>query len=212
MKMSLRIVLLFILAVCLATFPIVSSAQAPQAAPRITAAIDARNLTVLHGNVHPLARAESDQGAASEAQALHRMLLLLQRSPEQEATLQQLLSDQQDKVSGRYHEWLTPEQFGTQFGPSDADLQAVTQWLAGQGFGNMAGRAGRTTIEFAGTAGQVRNAFHTEIRRYAVKGEMHFANASDPAIPTALAPVVAGNVLPDNFFIRAEVNEGGHCT
>jgi hypothetical protein len=209
MKMSLRIVLLFILAVCLATFPIVSSAQAPQAAPRITAAIDARNLTVLHGNVHPLARAESDQGAASEAQALHRMLLLLQRSPEQEATLQQLLSDQQDKVSGRYHEWLTPEQFGTQFGPSDADLQAVTQWLAAQGFGNMAVSAGRTTIEFSGTAGQVRNAFHTEIRRYAVKGEMHFANASDPAIPTALAPVVAGIVSLNNFPIRSNVKRLG---
>src|SRR5580704_25800 len=65
MKMSLRIVLLFILAVCLATFPIVSSAQTPQAAPRITAAIDARNLTMLHGNVHPLSRAESGQGGGA---------------------------------------------------------------------------------------------------------------------------------------------------
>ncbi len=41
------------------------------------------------------------------------------------------------KSSGRYQGWLTPEQFGAQFGPSDVDIQAVTQWLASQGFGNV---------------------------------------------------------------------------
>ena len=205
MKTPLRIVPLSILAVCLAMFPIRLSAQAPQAVQRITTAIDNRNVMVLHGNVHPLARVESDQGAVSNAQALHRMLLLLQRSPEQEAALQQLLSEQQNRVSGRYQGWLTPEQFGAQFGPSDVDIQAVTQWLGSQGFGNIAVATGRTTIEFSGTAGQVRNAFHTEIRRYAVKGEAHLANASDPAIPVALAPVVAGIVSLNNFPIQSHL-------
>src|SRR5580704_14134198 len=132
-----------------------------------------------------------------------------ERSPDKAVALQQLISDQQDKASGRYHEWLTPEQFGTQFGPSDADLQAVTQWLAAQGLGNMAVSAGRTTIEFSGTAGQVRNAFHTEIRRYAVKGEMHFANASDPAIPTALAGC-GGNRVAQQFSDPVECKAAGH--
>ena len=212
MKTSFRMLSGLALASCLAALSIRTSAQAPlapQAAQRITTAIDARNVTVLHGNVHPLARAESDQGAASDAQELHRMLLLLQKSPEQEAALQRLLGEQQNKTSGRYHEWVTPEQFGTQFGPSDADVQAVTRWLASQGFGNIAVAAGRTTIEFSGTAGQVRNAFHTEIRRYTVKGEMHFANASDPAIPTALAPVVAGIVSLNNFPIRSNLKRLG---
>ncbi len=136
-----------------------------------------------------------------------RMLLLLQGSPEQELALQQLLSDQQSKSSGRYQGWLTPQQFGAQFGPSDADVQTVTQWLMSQGFTNIVVGAGRTAIEFSGSAGQVRNAFHTEMRRYATAstGEAHFANASDPAIPAALAPVVAGIVSLNNFPIQSHL-------
>lgn len=60
---------------------------------------------------------------------MKRMLLVLKRSREQEAGLRQLLDDQQTKASTNYHQWLTPEQFGSKFGPSDADLQVVESWL-----------------------------------------------------------------------------------
>ncbi len=209
MKLPRKIVLGPIVALCLTIVPMRSLAQAPQAVQRITTAIDSQNLTILHGNVHPLARGEFDQGAVADAQVLHRVLLLLQRSPEQEAALQQLLSDQQGRSSGRFQSWLTPEQFGAQFGPADADIQTVTQWLTSQGFSDVVVGAGRTTIEFSGTAGQVRNAFHTEIRKYSVQGKMHFANASDPAIPAALAPVVAGVVSLNNFPIRSHLQRLG---
>ena len=205
MKVPARVVPGLIFALCFVMLAGRSSAQTAPTAQRITTTVDNQNLTILHGNVHPLAVAQFDQGAVSDAQALHRMLLLLQRSSEQEAALQQLLSDQQDKSSGRYQSWVTPEQFGTQFGPSDADIQAVAQWLASQGFNNVVVGAGRTAIEFSGTAGQVRNAFHTQIRRYALKGVTHFANAADPAIPAALSPVVAGIVSLNNFPIQSHL-------
>jgi Pro-kumamolisin, activation domain/Bacterial Ig-like domain (group 3) len=166
---------------------------------RITMAVDEKSLVVLKGNVHPLARPEFDQGAVSDAQPLNRMLLLLQRSPDQESTLRQLLDDQQTKSSPSYHAWLTPEQFGKQFGPADADIQAVTQWLSSQGFTGISIGPGRQVIEFSGTSGQVRNAFRTEIRRFVVDGKEHTANAVDPQIPAALTPVVAGVVSLHNF-------------
>jgi len=81
-----------------------------------------------------------------------------------------LMDAQQDKSSPRYHAWLTPDEFGEQFGPSDADLLAVTDWLSGQGFQNVQVAAGRTVIEFGGNAGQVRRAFGTQIQNYAVHG------------------------------------------
>src|ERR1700739_3427488 len=108
--------------------PLPVAAPVPQV--RITQAIDEANLTALHGNVHPLARPEYDQGAVSAAAPMNRILLLLQRSPEQEQALQQLLDDQQSRVSPNYHAWLAPDQFGQQFGPADADIQTVTTWLA----------------------------------------------------------------------------------
>ena len=55
------------------------------------------------------------------------------------------------------------------------------------------------TIDFSGTAGQVRSAFHTEIHNLEVNGVKHFANMSDPKIPAALEPVVAGVVSLHNF-------------
>ena len=167
--------------------------------PRITETVDEKNLVVLPGNVHPLARPEFDQGVAADAQPLKRILLLLQRSPDEETALRQLLDEQQSKSSPNYHAWLTPEQFGQQFGPADADIQTVTQWLTSQGFMDIKVGPGRTVIEFSGNVAQVRNAFHTEIHRYLVNGEEHTANASNSQVPAALAPVVAGIVSLHDF-------------
>jgi subtilase family serine protease len=79
----------------------------------------------------------------------------------------------------------------------------VTNWLDSHRFQIAGVSAGKTVIEFSGSAGQVRNAFHTEIHRYVVNGQEHLANASDPQIPTALAQVVAGPVSLHNFPKKA---------
>jgi hypothetical protein len=161
--------------------------------------VEEANLVTLRGNTHPLARPEYDQGAAPDDLPMERMLLLLQRSPEQEAALRKLLEQQQVKSSPLYHQWLTPEQFGLQFAPAPADIDTVTQWLASHGFQVNRVALGGATVEFSGTAGLVREALHTEIHKYMVQGEAHWANATDPSIPAALAPVVAGVVSLNNF-------------
>jgi len=94
-----------------------------QVRPRVSEAVDDARRITLSGNVHPLARAEFDRGAVAESQPINRILLLLKRSDEQEAALQDALAKQQDKSSASFHQWLTPEQFGAQFGPADADVQ-----------------------------------------------------------------------------------------
>ena len=177
-------------------------AQQTTIPPRVTEAVDVNKLVTLRGNTHPLARPEFDRGAASDSQPIRRMLLVLQRSPGQQAELRRLLDEQQVKSSPNFHRWLTPGEFGQRFGPADADIQAVTDWLASQGFEVSRVAAGHTVIEFSGTAGQVGRAFHTEIHKYAVNGEEHaeaWANASDPQIPAALASVVKGFASLNNF-------------
>jgi pro-kumamolisin-like protein/Big-like domain-containing protein len=183
--------------------------QAQAVPARITQAVDETQLVRLKGNVHPLARPEFDQGAIPDSTPMNRMLLLLQRSPDQEAALQQLMAEQQAKDSPNFHKWLTPQQFGAQFGPADADIQTVTDWLTRQGFHGIKVAAGKTAIEFSGTAGQVRNAFQAEIRRYRVNGQARQANASDPQIPAALTPVVAGIVSLHNFPRKSMKHDAG---
>jgi subtilase family serine protease len=175
------------------------AAQAAASPARITQAIDETQLVRLHGNVHPLARLEFDRGIVADATPMKRMMLLLQRSPEQQAALSKFMDEQLSKESPNFHNWLTPEQFGKQFGPADADIQTVTDWLTRQGFQQIKVGAGRTAVEFSGNVAQIRNAFHTEIHRFNVNGEARQANVSDPQIPAALTPVVAGIVSLHNF-------------
>jgi Pro-kumamolisin, activation domain/Bacterial Ig-like domain (group 3) len=170
---------------------------APQA--RIVEAVQNEKLATLRGNVHPMARSANDRGSLPDQQPVTRMHVLLQRSAEQEAALAQLLADQQDPNSSKFHAWLTPQEFGQQFGPAESDLQAVKAWLNSQGFTSLRVNNGRTLIEFSGTSSQIRNAFHTEIHRLSINNEEHFANMQEPQIPSALAPVVGGVVGLHNF-------------
>jgi hypothetical protein len=176
--------------------PTVATGNVPA---RITRAVDETSRVGLTGNVHPLARAEFDQGRAPADLPMQRMLLVLKRSAEQQTTLGQLMADQYNVASPSFHQWLTPEQFGQEFGPADADVQAVTSWLQTHGFQVAKVSKGKIAIEFSGTAGQVQEAFRTEIHKYAVNGEQHWANASDPQIPAALAPVIHGIASLHNF-------------
>lgn len=178
---------------------------AATARPLITEALDESRLTVLKGNTHPLARREFDLGTAPASLPMERMLLVLKRSDEQETALRKLLDDQQDKNSPHYHKWVTPEQFGAQFGPTDADMQMIKSWLQSHGF-QVGSSKGRTVLEFSGSASQVQAAFHTSIHKYVVNGEQHWANASDPSIPAALAPAVAGIKTLHNFLKKPLVH------
>jgi hypothetical protein len=186
-----------------------AAAQTAAIPARITQAIDETQLVRLKGNVHPLARPEFDQGIVADATPMKRMMLVLQRSPEQEAALQKFMDEQQSKDSPNFHKWLTPEQFGKQFGPANADIQAVTDWLTRQGFQAIKVGAGRTAIEFSGNVAHVRNAFHTEIHGFNVNGETRQANVSDPQIPAALTPVVAGIVSLHNFPRKSFLRNAG---
>src|SRR6202023_3719988 len=94
---------ILVLSLCLTLFAVHCHAQtavAPAQIPaRITTAIDDNNRVQLRDNVHPLARLAFDSGPVADAQSLHRMLLLLHRSSDQEFSLLHLLDDQQSKYS-----------------------------------------------------------------------------------------------------------------
>lgn len=186
-------------AVILLAASVFGGAQTNVVPSRITRAIDPSQLTVLRGNTSPLAQARYDRGAAPASLPMRHMLLVLKRGAQQEDALETLLEQQQDAASPNYHHWLTPQQFGQQFGPSDQDIQTIVSWLQSQGFQIDQVSNGRTVIEFSGTAGEVQSAFHTAMHQYLVNGQNHWANSSDPQIPSALSPVVVGIDTLYNF-------------
>jgi hypothetical protein len=177
-----------------------ASAEEPQLIrSRVVAPVDEAKLVRLEGNTHPLARAEFDRGPVYPGLPMERMILVLQRSQEQEAALESFMAGQMDPTSPDYRHWLQPGEFGKMYGPSDADIQAVSFWLESHGFTVDKVAAGRAFVEFSGTAAMVEQAFHTSFHRYNVNGEEHIANNADPSIPEALRPVVAGLASLNDF-------------
>ncbi|MGC9159117.1 MAG: chitobiase/beta-hexosaminidase C-terminal domain-containing protein, partial [Terracidiphilus sp.] len=201
------------------------------ASPRVIGPVDDAVRVVLHGNLHTgiqnapghseaihpgaaqtgAAQAVTDLGAVDDSQPADRMLLLLQRSPAQETALGNFIRDAHTPGSSSYHQWLTPSQFGRLYGPADSDVAAVTAWLESHGLTVNKVHAGRVAIEFSGTAGQMRAAFHTRIHSYRIHGQLHLAAASDPSVPAALAPVIAGLAPVDDFHPAPELRVLGQA-
>jgi uncharacterized protein (TIGR03437 family) len=169
---------------------------------RIPARIDANQTVVLRGRVPHLAQPQYDQGPVAGSFAVRGMMIYLKRSDAQQAALNQLLADQQNPASSNYHKWLTPEQFADRFGVSQADIAQIASWLKAQGFSVTNVARSRTFIAFDGTAQQVQGSFRTQIHRYLVDGRMHYANATAPSIPAALAGLVGNFRGLSDFHLK----------
>ncbi|HTB96755.1 MAG TPA: Ig-like domain repeat protein [Terracidiphilus sp.] len=170
-----------------------------QPTPLVSRKIDESRLVVLNGSVHPLAQARYDQGPVPDSFSADRMLLLLNRPPDREAALETFLQSAHTKGSPNFHRWLTPAQFGKQFGPADSDVLTAVDWLQSHGFRVTQTSQSRQFIQFSGSAADLRSAFRTSIHQYLVNGEKHYANSSELQIPAALAPLIKG-VAPLNDF------------
>ena len=178
---------------------IVGAVSQPRAV--ITETINESKLVTLAGNTRPEATAANDRGAVADSLPMEHLWLQLRRSPEQEQALDKYLDELQDPKSPNYHQWLTAQEFEARYGPAQEDLAKITGWLQAHGFTvNLV--YPNNVIDFSGTAGQVREAFHTEIHNLEVNGKKHIANMSDPQIPAALAPAVVGVVSLNNFMPR----------
>ena len=200
-----RLFTFFFLSGCLTATGIAQAPAQPGAVvPLITKEIDESHLVTLKGSVLPQATPEADQGVAPDSMQLGRTILMLKSSAAQQATLRKLLNDQQNPKSLSYHRWLKPEQFGAQFGAAAQDIQKIVQWLESYGFDVEAPMPGHNLIMFSGTHAQLKAAFHTELHSYEVRGQSYWANATDPQIPAALAPVVNGFSSLNNFPRNAQ--------
>ena len=190
-----RVLRLIAFALCIAGATSSADAQtpalkAPSARSLIQMRIDPQQRVTLQGHVAAWARGERDRGSVPDDTSLTHLALALNRSPEREAALQQLLKDQQDPASPQYHHWLTPVEVGEQFGASQQDIDTISAWLTKQGLHVDGVANSRMRITFSGSAGAIAATFGTALRYYAVGGETRIANAEAPSLPAALTDAV----------------------
>jgi sugar lactone lactonase YvrE len=186
-----------------------SSAVSRPVPDRVVKPVDESVRVTLGGTVHPLAKKANDRGLVPDGMKLERLQVRFQRSASQEAALKTLIDQMHTPGSANYHKWLTPDEFGARFGPSDGDVAKVEGWLQSHGFNIAKLNPGRQTLEFSGTAGQFRDTFGAPVHSYLIQGQTRYSNSVDPKIPAALAPVFGGFVSLNNFPPKSEARKLG---
>ena len=169
--------------------PLATLALSP---PNRIATVDTAARGTIAHNVAGRTKASTDLGQAPSDHRIDGITLFFSRTAAQQAALDQLMIAQQTPGSPQYHKWLTPTQFGQQFGLSAADLAKVQSWLSSQGLTVTYVAPSNSLIVVGGTVAQVQQAFGTTIHSLLSHGEQHIANVSDPILPAAIASVVSG--------------------
>jgi subtilase family serine protease len=184
-----------------------SSPSGAQQAPLITQAVNNAQRITLVGNTRPEASPTNDRGAVPDNFEMPHMLLQLKRSGALQQQLEQFAADVSNPSSPKRGQFLTGAQLAATYGPNPRDVQTITGWLQSQGFQVNTVNATANSIDFSGTAGQVRAAFGTPIHQLNVNGETYIANMNDPQIPIALANAVAGPVALNNFRFKPALTQ-----
>jgi subtilase family serine protease len=169
--------------------------QAARAQSRITDAIqNAERVAIKGSSPDRLISVSRDIGRLSSSQSLGRMVLLLAPTTAQDQAAADLIASQHDASSPLFHKWLTPAEFGQQFGIADTDSSQVSEWLQSQGLNVHHISQSRRFIVFSGNVAQVENAFSTQMHSYSYKNKTFIANSSNIQLPAALRNVVKGVV------------------
>jgi subtilase family serine protease len=118
-----------------------------------------------------------------------------------QATLDRVVSDIYDPSSSSYHHYLTVPEFTAQFGPSQADYNAVVQYMKGNGFAVIGGTRDGMDVVVRGPVSAVQVAFHVSMHTYQHPTENRTFYAPDRE-PTTSLPFTLWHVSGlDNYSI-----------
>ena len=102
-----------------------------------------------------------------------------------EAALDQLLADQQNKASPNYHRWLSPADFAARYGPDPGVMNRVAAALTAQGL--VVSAMHTQSLQVTGTPSTIGSAFRTRLQAVTpVKGPTRLVAATPLVLPDAL--------------------------
>jgi hypothetical protein len=137
-------------------------------------------------------------GAAPGGRVLHLDVTLAGRDP---SGLAQAVAAVSTPGSSRYRQYLSPQQFGADFGPSPAEVARVSSTLRAEGLTVGIPTAGSILLPVSGTVAAVSSALGTPLEQVeAPDGSRTLVNTSTPQVPTSLAGAVTGVIGLNGLF------------
>ena len=118
-----------------------------------------------------------------------------------EAGLDVLLKEIYDSASPNYHRYLTPAEFTTRFGPTEADYAAVQEFARTNGLKITGTHPGRVVLDVRATVKDLERIFHIKLRTYRHPREARDFYAPDIE-PTTVFPAAVLQVSGlDNYSL-----------
>jgi uncharacterized repeat protein (TIGR03803 family) len=115
--------------------------------------------------------------------------------------LNNLLQQLYDPASTNFHRFLTPQEFAQQFGPTEADYQAVISFAKAHGLSIAGTHSNRTVLQVRGAVADIERAFHVTLNVYQhpTEARTFFAPDVEPSLDLAVPVLTVGGL--DNFVV-----------
>ena len=142
---------------------------------------------VVSGHV-PAAVARFNLQPTGELPALESLQLAIGLPLRNEAALDDLLRQIYDPASPKFHQYLTPEQFTAQFGPTEQDYQAVIDFVKANGLTVTGTHPNRVVLDVRGSVADIERTFHVTLHtyRHPLEARDFYAPDAEPSMDLAV--------------------------
>jgi len=169
----------------------------------LLAAPAARSQSPVPGAVPTLGMTVNAAATPAAGQVLH---LVFGLNNIKRAERDAFLKSQYDPKSPNFRKWLTPEEYGTRFGASPEDVQAVVAYAQSKGFRVTNVWPNRSFVSVDATAAQAEAAFGVKLQGFNRPLHMIHSGGSKTFYAPNTAPTIAAGVASKIGFVAGLTN------
>lgn len=153
------------------------------------------------GHVRPIPANANYIGPLADTVRIDLSIALPVRNQAALEALIDRLYNPKDSLFGQY---LTPEAFTEGYGPTQADYDAVKNYVQSHGLTITHESSNRLLINVSGTAGAIRSAFNVQLNQFkSASGREFHSIDTEPTVPADIAPTVQAILGLDNSNLPA---------
>ena len=156
----------------------------------------------LTGNTPGFIKKATDLGSADPTTVISVTVWLALHN---EAQLDQLVRQQNEKGSPNFHKWITQDSFNAAFSPRAQEVKSVQNFLTSHGLSVLALAENNFYVKVQGTIGDIEKAFHVNIHNYNLNSQTYRSNTGDPNINDASGAHVAAISGMDDFGFQPNI-------
>jgi subtilase family serine protease len=119
--------------------------------------------------------------------------------------LDSLVEQQKQKNSPNYHSWISQDQFNSDYGPTQQEVNAVGNFLSAHNLTVVSVAENNMYIKVQGDAASIQKAFNVNIHKYSLNGASYRSNTADPSINDASGAHVAAITGLDDYGFQPNV-------